>query len=285
MNQRYMKNFLCLLVLVLLTFNCFASDQGSSSSESKPFHKEDECAVQAYFFQAGNTPLFLSNEHGAEKSQVIAGVPLRKGIGVKKFNSKADWYTAEITLKVAQEYERLTGKKPYVLIANIHRSQIDFNRSAKLAYEHPSMKPCYDDFHGVVRSTVDEIRQRWAQGYLLDIHGQNKRPNYLIRGTYNGLTIKNLREKEGGDVYQKKLGLFGRLSGLGYQVMPQYPQRETIYRGGYVVKTYGSHRPDGIDAIQLEIGKYYRKDVSVRKQLIFDLANVLSTRMNAIFKE
>lgn len=280
-----MQRLVGFLVLLISTFSCLAYDQAPFNAISKPESDKDKCVIPAYFFQKGDYPLFLSNEHGANKSQIIAGIPLRKGRGVKKFNDKADWYTAEITLKVAQAFERLTGKKPYVLIAKIHRSQIDFNRSAKLSYEHSSLKPCYEDFHRVARTIVDEIKQRWKKGYLLDIHGQNKFPDSLIRGTFNGLTVTKLRQREGDNVYQKEQGLFGRLAGLGYQVMPEFLQKERVYRGGYMVKNYGSHKSDGIDAIQLEIGKHYRKDLSVRKKLILDIAGTLQQRMSVFLRE
>lgn len=285
-----MKPVLYLLILFLGVPVSLANNQNPSvlppeSNGDSHIHDDDKCAVSAYFFQRGNIPVFLSNEHGASKSQIIAGVPLRSGRRVKKFVAKSDLHTAEITLKVAQEFERLTGKKPYLLIAKIHRSQIDFNRSEHLSYEHPYLKPCYDDFHRVARVIVDEIRQRWEQGYLLDLHGQSKYPGYLIRGTQNGLTVYQLRRQEGNNVYQRGLGLFGQLESIGYQVMPLYPQPETVYRGGYMVETYGSHNSDGIDAVQFEIGKYYRKGLIVRRKLILDLAGVLSKRMNVIINQ
>ncbi len=283
MNFSVVKRILWFLALLMPAFSCFSYDQAPFLITSEK-SDNDKCVIPAYFYQKGDFPLFLSNEHGANKSQIIAGVPLRKGRGVKKFNDKADWYTAEITLKVAQAFERLTGKKPYVLIAKIHRSQIDFNRSAKLSYEHPILKSCYDDFHRVARTIIKEIKQRWKQGYLLDIHGQNKFPDNLIRGTFNGLTVTKLRQREGDNVYQKEQGLFGQLAGLGYKVTPEFPQKERFYRGGFMVKNYGSHRPDGINAIQLEIGKHYRKDPSVRKKLIADIAATLQQRMSVLIK-
>jgi len=108
---------------------------------------------------------------------------------VKRFVSLADQYTDVISEQIADEFYKLTDKKPYLLIAELPRSQIDFNRPPSLSYESKRMAACHKQFHDEATKLVTEIKQRWKEGYLLDVHGQSKFPDQLIRGTRNGMTL------------------------------------------------------------------------------------------------
>jgi hypothetical protein len=65
----------------------------------------------------------------------------------------------------------------------------------------------------------------------------------------------------------------GRLTAAGYTVLPtepddkakpdpaaRHPLGEKFFDGGYIVAHYGSDQPDGIDAIQLELGRMRSTD-------------------------
>ena len=49
-------------------------------------------------------------------------------------------------------------------------------------------------------------------------------------------------------------------------------QEQAGFTGGYIVKTYGRHQPDGIDAMQWELGADYRK-AAVRERVAKELAD------------
>ncbi len=56
-----------------------------------------------------------------------------------KFDADTDWLTEELTDAIA----RISGKRPYVVIAQFHRKCIDANRPPELAYESDLSKAAY----------------------------------------------------------------------------------------------------------------------------------------------
>jgi len=260
-----------LILLSIVSFSTEAYDKQDPLNQG--------CPVMAFSSSQGNIPLLLTNEHGANRNHFIESIPEREGNGVAKFIKLADQYTDVITEELAQEIEQISGYKPYLLIAEIPRSQIDFNRPNRLAYELYKMKHCYEDFHVEAQRLVSEIKDRWGRGYLLDVHGQSKFPDKIIRGTRNGLTIKELRKRMGDDEYKLKNSLFGQLSAKEYPVMPKGSDEEKFYIGGYMLKKYGSQNASGIDAVQIEIGREFRVDETKKNKLIKDLAQSLVYRL------
>jgi N-formylglutamate amidohydrolase len=279
---------LWLILIGALLCSCVPRTQNISSFDSTLQYKDTLICPQAAFTSMqGDFPLILTNEHGADRTHIIQGIPERTGVGadnrkINRFVRATDHYTDQITLGIAAEIERLIGLKPYVLIAKLNRAQIDFNRPAKLAYERPELKPCYDDFHGEMNSLVKQVKQQWKYAYLLDIHGQSKFPNHLIRGTRNGLSLSQLRQREGEGAYRSDKGLFGLLKAKGYLVLPRDGTQETVYKGGYMLKTYGSQHEWGVDAVQIEIGRSLRNDSSEREIIAKDIAEALVQRLKAI---
>lgn len=71
--------------------------------------------------------------------------------------------------------------------------------------------------------------------------------------------------------------LLGILNGHQWVVHPDPfgNKEQTGFTGGHIVRTYGSHRPNGIDAIQLEPGGDYRK-VSARIRIASELADTVA---------
>ena len=64
--------------------------------------------------------------------------------------------------------------------------------------------------------------------------------------------------------------------GLGWKVYPSPAdgKEQSGFTGGYIVQTHGSHRPEGVDAIQLEFGADYR-DKANRKKIAGELAKAV----------
>lgn len=87
----------------------------------------------------------------------------------------------------------------------------------------------------------------------------------MHRGTQNGATVAALVRLRGEAALTGPQSIFGALHGKGYPVFPPNtpvgsPREDKRYNGGYTVQTYGSGNPDGIDAIQIEIGRNLRTD-------------------------
>jgi len=115
-----------------------------------------------------------------------------------------------------------------------------------------------------VRQYVDELRKRYPQGaIMLDIHGQGADTRAIYRGTRNGATVKQLIKRHGTPALTGPQSILGFLESKGYKVIPASgapgnPLEDRRFNGGYIVGTYGSHREEGIDAIQLEFGRTLR---------------------------
>lgn len=232
--------------------------------------------------QAGELPLLISSPHGANRSHKLPGVADRQGFGIPQFVPLADQFTDEISFAVAAEIERLSGKKAYYVVAEMNRMQIDFNRPPEWSYEDRRLAPCHKRYHGAMSQFVGDIKQRWQYGLLVDIHGQSKLPKALIRGTRNGQTVSSMRQRFGEQSYLGDDSLFGYLRGEFSAVLPELQQRETLYSGGYIVKSYGSHNAGGIDAIQIEIGRHLRDTVHERRYLAKQLAAAILQQMTVI---
>ena len=175
-----------------------------------------------------------------------------------------------------------TGEAPYVVIATFHRKYIDVNRSAACAFEPEPAQPYYDEYHAVLRGFVDEIRAENGIGLLIDLHGAQRRadaPADIYVGTENGTTITALRAGTSEDALYRRRGLVGLLQAADYAMLPgRFGDREhPAFTGGYTVETYGSHRADGVDAIQLEIAAELRTNAACRARLATVLASAIAS--------
>jgi N-formylglutamate amidohydrolase len=233
--------------------------------------------------QRGTLPVILSAPHGGTLS-VPDATQKTRGTTVR------DTHTEEIALLVAKFLEERLEGKPYFAIAQFSRRYADANRGpgtrAEEAYGSEGGKRQYDAYHRALREHVDEVREKFGVGLLIDIHGQSARPAQIIRGTVNGETVRNLLERHGLEAVIGPQSVFGRLDALGYEVEPpvreatRSPKDEELFIGGYIVRAYGSHRSDGIDAIQIELGRDLRES-NVRRKLARDLAEAIAAHVEA----
>lgn len=213
----------------------------------------------------GTLPLILTVPHDGGDS--LGLVPVRtKGVLVR------DSGTRELAERVATLLEERLGKRPYVVAAKFSRKYLDANRSEQNAMESPEALPAYRAYHDQIASFISEIKQQFPVGSLLvDVHGQSADPDTTFRGTRAGLTAKALLNRFGPSALQGDNSITGLLAAKGYQVNPAVGQ-ETLredprFTGGYTVFAYGSQRVEGIDAIQLEFGKYHRASLRLAEDL------------------
>lgn len=229
--------------------------------------------------ERGMLPVMISAPHGGILR--ISGVPARKGEGMQPgpagFFTGRDGGTEELAQEVVQAIEKKLGARPYSVISSAHRRYLDPNRPAEIAYEDDDAKPAYERYHANCRAHCDEIISKFRGGLFLDLHGQGSSSQTVFRGTGNGKTVSRLRERFGEESHTGDASFFGILDTLGWRVYPKpYGGREQSgFTGGYIVQTYGSHRVEGIDAIQLEFGSEYRNEAN-RKETAAVLAEAVS---------
>lgn len=213
----------------------------------------------------GTLPLIITVPH--DGGEFLGFIPVRsKGALVR------DVGTRELAERVASLLEERLGKRPYIVIAKFSRKYLDANRSETEAMESVEALPAYRFYHDQIAAYVAEVRRQFPKrSLLLDIHGQSDDPNTTFRGTRDGLTAKTLLSRFGPPSLQGEKSIMGVLAAKGYQVNPG-PGAETLHEdrrfaGGYTVFTYGSHRAEGIDAIQLEFGKNHRANPQLAEDL------------------
>lgn len=233
--------------------------------------------------QRGTLPILLTAPHGG--TAAIPNVPPRTtGVTVR------DSFTDEVARGVARRLEELLSAKPFFVIAKFQRQFADANRAEGEALESPNAKPPYIAYHQAIRGYVDEIRKTHPErGLLLDIHGQVGNPQVLHRGTRNGGTVTRLIKRTGDAGLVGDKSLWGSLKSQGYTIFPDSahvgePPEARAYGGGFTVGTYGNHQPNGIDAIQIEIGRDLRAEPAARGKLIEALAQALATFYRAYQK-
>ena len=218
--------------------------------------------------QTGTLPVIIVAPHGG--SEKVPGVPERMGVGVKQFATVRDTGTDKLAKAFAADLERQLGKKPWLIVARFDRKYVDANRSADQAYEVKEAKAYYDAYHVPLVAALKAVKEKHSNGILLDIHGQGKYPDALLRGTQNGKSVVLLRQRHGFAAVNGKNSILGRFERTGNKVLPradagEKAKEETGYTGGFVVGNYGSHTGYGIDAIQLELGGDYRKAENLAK--------------------
>lgn len=131
----------------------------------------------------GTMNLILSAPHGGDLTP--DGIPDRtSGICFRRTNSSQqrckttvvkDSKTDEFAENVAEELFQILGVKPFVIIAQWSRKNIDFNREIlEGTLNYPEAIKAYDDYHQILSSTVERIREKFGRGLLIDIHGHAK---------------------------------------------------------------------------------------------------------------
>lgn len=238
----------------------------------------DKSTADFVIVRRGSLPILLTAPHGGREA--IPGVAPRdvKRAGVAEESRKwggavtsTDGNTDVLALRMAAEIRRLTGQSPYVVVAKFQRKYIDANRPAELAFDSPAALPYYDLYHQSIRSFIDEILRTHGVGLLIDVHGQNKDPGVLMRGTVNGKTVLKLVRRSGVGAITGPEGLFGRLESMGFKVFPANSEglgarsEDAGLNGGYTTRLYGSDNAGGIDAVQFEFGTVYRRKEAVEK--------------------
>jgi hypothetical protein len=233
---------------------CLILAQGIAVSAQDP----DAVDASLVTSRAGDLPLVLSAPHGGRSW--IPGVSERTGDNARKFVAVRDENTAELTEKLAAEIERRMPGKPFVVIARFERKYVDVNRPAEDAFESEAARPHDRGFLQALENSCRDVHSRWQHGLLLDLHGQAAEPDKIIRGTANGDTVASLVKRHSRVAVIGPRSVFGGLAERGYGVLPKLDtdDREMEYTGGHIVRTYGSHRDPGLDAIQIEIGSNFR---------------------------
>ena len=289
MNRRDGAARLLRFVLgALIVAGCTASVGTESRDGARSADATDRALADLVLVQQGSMPIILTAPHGG-RAAIPTVEPRRAQDGTPGpwggVHTGADVSTDILALGIAAELRKVTGQDPYLVVAKFARKYIDANRPPEFGLEDPRARPYYDYYHRSVRRFVDEVRVKYPAGLLIDVHGQGKDPDVIMRGTINGRTVQRLMQRGGVDAVTGPRGVFGQLEANGFKVFPRndVPPRGTSedagYKGGYTVFTYGSHNRDGLDAVQMEFGNRYRQ------KAVLDTSAQNTARAIAVFYE
>lgn len=212
---------------------------------------------------SGNLPIVVIAPHGGREA--VPGIEIRQGKGVAQFKTGRDSNTAELAEAIATKLGEKLGAQPFLVVARFDRKYIDANRHSDQAYEAAEARPYYAAFHMAVDQACKQIRKVWGRGLLLDIHGQAAEADVIFRGTSQGKSVADLLQTFGQQALTGPQSVLGQLAERGYRIMPAGNEPELRYIGGHTTQTYGSHRTNGIDAIQLEFGSHLRARANLDK--------------------
>ena len=236
---------------------------------------DDASVVPLVTVERGALPIVLSAPHGGRTP--ISGAKPRQPVGGAVL--VRDDNTAELAAMLAHAIERELAARPHLVVARFQRRFADANRPAADAFTDPAAAPHYGAFHGALKSACDDVRAKYGRGLLLDLHGQAAAPKTIIRGTADGQTVTALLQRDGLPALLGPTSVLGHLRKTGYAIEPDDTiaiSKETRFNGGFIVRTYGSHRGTAIDALQLELGGDLRKKDRL-PQTAKDLAAAIAT--------
>lgn len=222
--------------------------------------------------QVGTLPLVITAPHGGYHEPTHWPVRTRSGPD-PQFNLQDDLYTQELAQEVASALHAQVGQIPWLVLGQLRRRYIDFNRPSELAYGDAVAAPAWQAYHGAIAQALQAVTAHERRALLLDIHGHGRQgsPPPLYLGTQNGRTWQTLVGQCGLVCTWGPQGLHAQLQARGYAVPQQVP---SSLNGGYTVRHY-SQLP-GVSAIQVEVPRPLRSDRMRRQQLAQDLARALT---------
>ena len=259
--------------------------------------KRDTIIEHYVEFRTGNIPVIISVPHGSTvEGGSINGeefvLRTKENTGDPSFSTVLDTRTILLADCTDAEFQRKTGKYPYMIIAGIRRKYVDFNRSKQYAIPEGSVANgiAWDTYHDFVKAAKDSVVMKFGTGLLLDFHGHSHdvkqvELGYILSSSDLGLSDEAL---SANDKYAKKSSIYSLslknknnlsfvellrgefsfgdyLHKAGLSCVPRSkkpaPGDEKYFSGGYINKAHGSAANVGgtIDAIQLEFDSTARK--------------------------
>jgi|TARA_B110000971_G_scaffold78088_1_gene80224 N-formylglutamate amidohydrolase len=248
----------------------------------------------SFTYKAGTIPVILLNLHDGNKHYNCAiRSKLSNGVPKKSWVIDNDTRTSSITNSV---YSTLSekGYKPYVLINNVHRSDIDLNRSLSdaCAVKCEQCVGYYIQFHNKLFKLIAAINNKFGRCLIFDIHG-NRHSKNLIQFGYNIGKYDLLNGNHANNSFSHSLSkypsydyLLGEKSlsyfytGLFDNVFPVYNKVTDAYLIKSNSKYYGGRQKmmeykDAADIVLVELSKDLREDPSTPNRLAIGLIDYL----------
>ncbi|MCQ3929901.1 MAG: hypothetical protein DPW16_05545 [Chloroflexi bacterium] len=228
---------------------------------------------KAFHLTAGSLPIVLTLPHATPLEHSYATELHERLRGLKK----AEGGLIDITERFKQVCHSQKGT-PYILIARVHRSRIDFSRSKQIvagehAYDDARAEPLYDAFEQTLAGVVQQITHATPTALLFDLHGCRSRNTDVYLGTLNGKTITS-----NGHLHSLRDHLHESLSKQGWKVEPK-PGADEIKFTGRSDSIIARHnlaklaaQAGNYGSLQIELSQHIRLRAVNNQQFAHDLA-------------
>jgi N-formylglutamate amidohydrolase len=241
-----------------------------------------------YFeIERGNVPVVLSCPHGGYlKPRFISD----KKIGVN-IADKVTYLTVEEILK---QLNKRNIKITYIL-SKIHRSKIDLNRPPlatnalnQNAKNVKLVREIHGKYHKEIQKLTTECISRFKKCFFIDFHGFTKPhsdyPDIIIGHIFGNTLNLKMNKNETNTIENQSFWGFSQIlkelskdftldNGLGLSDF------NLAYSGGYI--THQFYKKKHINAIQLEIAKYIRKNPTLLRIFISDFVEAIDKTINS----
>ena len=302
----------------LTLFSCGKSDpeqQGGSDGGSETVFQRSTNTSNGVIYRTGNAPVIFSAPHGGTSSGTNLTARTSGNCPDPDFATVMDDKTMELANMIDSIFFAKTGKYPYIIIAEVSRKYVDFNR--KKAYACPKNSPnneyVWDVYHGWIKKAEEYVEKEFGSGLLLDIHGQSHAvkqveigyclsaseldltdaqlsgaSNYLFDFSMNRLVGNNKSGSSFTDLLRGPYSLGSLMYKNGLACVPHSenptPGNLPYFNGGYITYMYGSSEEIGqIDAVQLEFDNVARQDAN-RKKTATALVDAVVEFINTHYK-
>jgi hypothetical protein len=202
-----------------------------------------------------------------------------------------DLNTQELANEISNSLFALTGKRPFLIFNNLHRSKLDPNRPVDEAAEGDIHAiAAWTEFQNQITTASNAVQNSLChKGLLVDVHGQSHSENWIEWGylltktqlnradsyvdTYvSQSSYKNLATTTGVALSALLRGpnSFGTLAqAAGYKSVPSstYPGPLTgnYYDGGYDTEWHSSLYGGTVDGVQMEVNYDLRANATARQ--------------------
>ncbi len=250
----------------------------------------------------GSLPILITVPHGGDlkPANILAR---RYGVTAKDSN------TAELSVMISEELQKLYGGAPHLVICRLHRSKLDCNRElSEAAQGDPVATATWKRFHEAAEDVEQQITQSFGTGLTIDLHGhrheeQRVELGYLISGSqlntsdealdqdpkYLRLTsVKELDQRSPQSfsaLIRGPQSLGAMLEAHGFRSIPSpskpSPGKAIYFSGSYDVAAHGSRDGGSISAIQVECPWNGVRDTSNNQRRF---AKALATALGDYFR-
>merc|ERR1712126_252051 len=203
-------------------------------------------------------------------------------------------YSMEIARDFIHEFVTFLGRRPHLVMDNLHRSKMDPNREiSRAAQGNLEAEQAYNEYNAYLRLAKTALG---GPGLLVDFHGMTHSHEkielgYLYRkenlnvGDYSQdvSSMEALMTRTGispVELISGENSIGSLLEKEGYPSIPSsrqpVPGEDKYYRGGWITQTQGSRDGGQVDAVQIEMPAGIRHSPEEdRKEFTKKLAKVI----------